>query len=93
MKEKRYILPDEKTDAAFAAEPMVNSARIKELHNTLVDRVMTIQNPEVLQSLIVYVDNNILKKDDSFETEWNRSISVEEFRMQCKNKLKEMYEQ
>ena len=93
MKEKRYILPDEKTDAAFAAEPMVNSARIKELHNTLVDRVMTIQNPEVLHSLIVYVDNNLLKKDDSFETEWNRSISVEEFRMQCKNKLKEMYEQ
>ena len=44
MKGKRYILPDEKTDA-------------------------------------------------SFETEWNRSVSIEKFRMQCKKTLKEMYVQ
>lgn len=31
-----------------------------------------------------------IKKNDFFETEWNRSISIEEFRMQCKKKLKEI---
>ena len=92
MKEKRYTLPEEQKDAAFAAEPAVNSSRIKELHNSLVNRVMTIQNPEILQSLIVYVDQNILNKPDSFEEEWKRSISIEEFRQRCKSKLKEKYE-
>lgn len=29
---------------------------------------------------------------DSFEYDWKRSIGIEEFRMQCKNKLKKMYE-
>ncbi len=92
MKEKRYTLPEEQKDAAFAAESAVNTSRIKELHNSLVNRVMTIQNPEILQSLIVYVDQNILNKPDSFEEEWKRSISIEEFRQRCKNKLKEKYE-
>lgn len=92
MKEKRYTLPEEQKDAAFAAEPAVNASRIKELHNSLVNRVMTIQNPEILQSLIVYVDQNILNKPDSFEEEWKRSISIEEFRQRCKSKLKEKYE-
>lgn len=92
MKEKRYTLPEEQKDAAFAAEPAVNASRIKELHNSLVNRVMTIQNPEILQSLIVYVDQNILNKPDSFEEEWKRSISIEEFRQRCKSKLMEKYE-
>ena len=92
MKEKRYTLPEEQKDAAFAAEPAVNASRIKELHNSLVNRVMTIQNPEILQSLIVYVDQNILNKPDSFEEDWKRSISIEEFRQRCKSKLKEKYE-
>ena len=92
MKEKRYTLPEEQKDTAFAAEPAVNASRIKELHNSLVNRVMTIQNPEILQSLIVYVDQNILNKPDSFEEEWKRSISIEEFRQRCKSKLKEKYE-
>lgn len=92
MKEKRYTLPEEQKDAAFAAEPAVNASRIKELHNSLLNRVMTIQNPEILQSLIVYVDQNILNKPDSFEEEWKRSISIEEFRQRCKSKLKEKYE-
>ena len=92
MKEKRYTLPEEQKDAVFAAEPAVNASRIKELHNSLVNRVMTIQNPEILQSLIVYVDQNILNKPDSFEEEWKRSISIEEFRLRCKSKLKEKYE-
>ncbi len=28
---------------------------------------------------------------DSFENEWKRSVSIEEFRMQCKNKLNAIY--
>ena len=31
-----------------------------------------------------------IKKDGSFETEWNHSISIEEFRMQCKKKQQEI---
>nr|WP_297657122.1 hypothetical protein [uncultured Prevotella sp.] len=53
---------------------------------------MTIQNPETLHSLIMYVNQNILNKQDNFETDWERSISIEDFRMKCKNKLKKMYE-
>lgn len=92
MKEKRYTLPDEQTNAAFVGESTVCTTRIDDLHNLLVNRVMTIQNPETLQSLLVYVDKTILNKQDSFEDEWKRSISIEDFRMQCKNKLKKMYE-
>ncbi len=89
---KRYTLPDEKTDAAFVGEPAVCMTRIDDLHNLLVNRVMTIQNPETLQSLLVYINKTIFNKQDSFEEEWKRSISIEDFRMQCKNKLKKMYE-
>ena len=92
MKEKRYTIPNEHNAAVYAAEPAVTSARIADLHSQLIDKVMTIQNPEVLHTLIMYVDQNILNQQDCFETDWKRSISIEDFRMQCKNKLKKMNE-
>lgn len=91
MKEKRYTLPKTQ-DPAIVAEPTISSERIEELHSRLVNRVMTIQNAETLQSLIMYVDKNILHLSDSFEKDWNRSVSIEDFRKQCQAKLKEMYE-
>lgn len=92
MKEKKYTLPDEAEEPVLASEPTVSSTRLADLHRRLVNRVMTIQNPETLQSLIMYVDENILHLSDPFEKEWNHSVSIEEFRKQCKDKLKEMYE-
>jgi len=92
MKEKRYTIPNEHNQVAYAEEPAVTSARIADLHSQLIDKVMTIQNPETLHSLIMYVNQNILNKQDNFETDWERSISIEDFRMKCKNKLKKMYE-
>lgn len=91
MKEEKYTLP-ETQEPTMVAEPTISSTRIADLHSKLVNRVMTIQNPDTLQSLIMYVDRNILQLSDSFEKDWKRSISIEDFRKQCKDKLKKMYE-
>ena len=86
---QRYALPNDK-ECAFAAEHDAQVARAEDLRNQLVSRLMEIEDPKALQSLILYVDNAILKTD-SFDSEWSRSISVEDFRKQCHAKLKEMY--
>jgi len=55
MKENRYTLPtEERTN--MVSEPLVGYSQLTDLRNQLVERVMNIQNPQTLQSLIVYVD-------------------------------------
>ena len=90
MKENRYTLPtEERTN--MVSEPLVGYSQLTDLRNQLVERVMNIQNPQTLQSLIVYVDKKVLPKTATFEEEWKRSISIEEFRKRCKSRLKTMY--
>ena len=41
------------------------------------------------EPLGIYGD--IIAQKDKFEQEWEQGLTVEDFRMQCKRKLKEMY--
>lgn len=90
MEENKYILPKDNSRDMVSDSPSTMS-QLSKLQEQLMERVMNIQNAETLQSLIVYVDNNILQKDNSFEEEWNHAISLEEFRTRCKSRLKAMY--
>ena len=46
--------------------------------------------PKEVLSVLDFVKHQ--KDDESeFDREWNRSVSVEEFRTQCKNRLKKIY--
>ena len=75
----------------MVAEPLIATPQLSALKTQIVERVMNIQSTETLQSLIVYIDQNVSPKTDNFEEEWKRSISIEEFRTPCKAKLKSMY--
>lgn len=86
--ERKYQLPNEH-DAALAAEPNAQTTRVEDLHNMLVSRVMEIQNPEVLQSLILYVDKtvrNSSKANNAF------SVPVDTLEMASEYTLKEVHE-
>lgn len=89
MKQKYTI--QNKEESAFATEQDARTSRTEDLRNQLVSRVMEIEDPKTLQSLILYVDQTILDTTNSFDTEWERAISVEDFRKQCHNKLKDIY--
>ena len=90
MKQDKYTLPTE-NDAMFAAEPNFHTAKADDLRSQLVDRLMEIDDPKTLQALILYVDRTILNATKSFETEWERGVSVEDFRKRCHSKLKDIY--
>ena len=84
--EHKYKLPNEH-DAALAAETNAQTTRVEDLHNMLVSRVMEIQNPEVLQSLILYVDKTVRKKaNNAF------SVPVDTLEMASEYTLKEVHE-
>ena len=51
---------------------------------------MRIDEPEELNSVLEFVKERIAQKD-KFEQEWEQGLTVEDFRIQCKRKLKEMY--
>ena len=43
-----------------------------------------------MNSVLEFVIERIAQKD-KFEQEWEQGLTVEDFRIQCKRKLKEMY--
>lgn len=90
MEEKRYAQPGE-DNGNLASEPLIATSRLSALQDQLVRRVKDIQDTDTLQSLIVYIDTNILPEKETFEEGWKRAISIEEFRSRCKDKLKAKY--
>lgn len=72
MKENRYILPEDKS-CNMVSEPLIATSQLSDLKTQVVERVMNIQNTETLQSLIVYIDQNVLPKTDNFEEDWKRT--------------------
>ena len=78
-------------EPTFASEQDARTSRMEDLRNQLVNQVMGIDDPKTLQSLILYFDKTILNTTHSFDAEWERAISVEEFRKQCHSKLKDIY--
>ena len=48
-----------------------------------------VQQTNASEPLGIYGD--IIAQKDKFEQEWEQGLTVEDFRIQCKRKLKEMY--
>lgn len=73
--------------AADAATPYgdINAMKVQ-----LVNRIMRMDEPKEVMSVLNFVKNQ-MDDEPEFEGEWNRSLSVEEFRIHCKNKLKKIY--
>lgn len=88
MDEKKYKKTEPVQDCvADAAMPYgdINAMKVQ-----LVNRIMRMDEPKEVLSVLNFVKNQ--RDDESeFDREWNRSVSVEEFRTQCKNRLKEIY--
>ena len=73
-----------------ASEPSGIYGDINAMKVQLVNRIMRIDEPEELNSVLEFVKERIAQKD-KFEQEWEQGLTVEDFRIQCKRKLKEMY--
>lgn len=73
--------------AADAAMPYgdINAMKVQ-----LVNRIMRMDEPKEVLSVLNFVKSQ-KDEESEFDREWNRSLSVEEFRIQCKNKLKKIY--
>lgn len=88
MDKKKYKKTEPVQDCiAEAAMPYgdINAMKVQ-----LVNRIMRMKEPKEVLSVLNFVKNQ--KDDESeFDKEWNRSMSVEEFRALCKNRLKKIY--
>ncbi len=81
---KKYSdIPVQQTNAS---EPSGIYGDINAMKVQLVNRIMRIE----LNSVLEFVKERIAQKD-KFEQEWEQGLTVEDFRIQCKRKLKEMY--
>ena len=90
MGEKKYKETEPVQDcAADAAVPYgdINAMKVQ-----LVNRIMRMDEPKEVLSVLDFVRNRNEKESESeFDREWDRGLSVEEFRVHCKRKLKEIY--
>ena len=70
-------------------EPIAGYGSIDVLKVRLVKRIMGMETLEDVQSVLNFVERQ--KVSDVFKQEWERSMTLEQFRDACKGKLKEIY--
>ena len=70
-------------------EPIAGYGTIDALKVKLVKRIMGMEALEDVQSVLNFVERQ--KVSETFEQEWERGVTLEQFRDACKGKLKEIY--
>ena len=70
-------------------EPIAGYGSIDVLKVRLVKRIMGMETLEDVQSVLNFVERQ--KVSDVFKQEWERGVTLEQFRDTCKGKLKEIY--
>jgi hypothetical protein len=70
-------------------EPIAGYGTIDALKVKLVKRIMGMEALEDVQSVLNFVERQ--KVSETFEQEWERGVTLEQFRDVCKGKLKEIY--
>ncbi len=70
-------------------EPIAGYGSIDVLKVRLVKRIMGMETLEDVQSVLNFVERQ--KVSETFEQEWERGVTLEQFRDACKGKLKEIY--
>lgn len=87
MDEKKYKKTEPVQDCV--AEAVMPYGDINAMKVQLVNCIMRMDEPKEVLAVLNFVKHQ--KDDESeFDWEWNRSMSVEEFHTQCKNRLKIM---
>ena len=75
-----------------AADSVVSYGDINAIKVQLVNRIMCMDDSKDALSVLDFVKSrNQLADESEFDKEWNRSLSVEDFCIQYKNKLKKVY--
>lgn len=69
-------------------EPIAGYGTIDALKVKLVKRIMGMEALEDVQSVLNFVERQ--KVSETFEQEWERGVTLEQFRDACKGKLKSM---
>ena len=70
-------------------EPIAGYGGIDALKVRLVKQIMGMEALEDVQSVLNFVERQ--KVSEAFEQEWERGVTLEQFRDACKGKLKEIY--
>ena len=70
-------------------EPIAGYGGIDALKVRLVKQIMGMESLEDVQSVLNFVERQ--KASDTFAQEWERGVTLEQFRNACKGKLKEIY--
>ena len=70
-------------------EPITGYGGIDALKVRLVKQIMGMEALEDVQSVLNFVERQ--KVSEAFEQEWERGVTLEQFRDACKGKLKEIY--
>ena len=70
-------------------EPIAGYGGIDALKVRLVKQIMGMEALEDVQSVLNFVERQ--KVPEAFEQEWERGVTLEQFRDACKGKLKEIY--
>ena len=70
-------------------DPIAGYGTIDALKVKLVKRIMGMEALEDVQSVLNFVERQ--KVSETFEQEWERGVTLEQFRDACKGKLKEIY--
>ncbi|MDO4181017.1 MAG: hypothetical protein Q4D36_06980 [Bacteroidales bacterium] len=70
------------------SESFVPYGDINAMKVQLVNRIMRMDKSEEVLSVLDFVRERC---NSEFEEEWRRSLSIEEFRCQCKDKLRKLY--
>lgn len=70
-------------------DPIAGYGTIDALKVKLVKRIMGMEALEDVQSVLNFVERQ--KVSETFEQEWERGVTLEQFRDVCKGKLKEIY--
>ena len=70
-------------------EPIAGYGGIDALKVRLVKQIMGMESLEDVQSVLNFVERQ--KVSDTFAQEWERGVTLEQFRNACKEKLEEIY--
>ena len=88
MTEKKYNKKE--PVPTVASDAMVPYGDINALKVQLVNKVMRMDNPDDVKSVLEFAKKQEEQQRD-FIKDWDRGVTVDEFRIRCKDKLKKIY--
>lgn len=76
--------------ASFVSEPSIPYGDINTLKVQLVNRIMRMEEPQEVKTVLEFLNSQV-RDQEQFEKDWERSLTIEDFRTLCTEKLKKIY--